>query len=103
MKEQLRRWEQRTPRVLSDQNDQQQHNRRWNLRVYNMEEKAGETAEDCAKKCCQMFTDLIGVLTKQDDLEALGLEQSQWAKWRPITVCFQSRKLKTKCLPTEGI
>ena len=79
MKEQLWRREQRTPRVLSDQNDQQQHNRRWNLRVYNVEEKAMETAEDCAKKCCQMFTDLIGVLTKQDDLEALGLDQSQWA------------------------
>ena len=52
MKEQLSRQEQKILSVLSDQNDQQQYDRRWNLRVYNVEEKAGETADDCAKKCC---------------------------------------------------
>ena len=53
MKEQLRRQEQRSLRVLSDQNDQQQYDRRRNLRVNNVEEKAGETVDDSARKCCQ--------------------------------------------------
>ena len=35
-----------------------------------MEERAGETANDCAKKCCRIFTDLIGVPTTEEDLEA---------------------------------
>ena len=59
MKEQLRRQEQKILNVPSDQNDQQQYDHRWKLRVYNVEEKAGETANNCAKKCCWIFTDLI--------------------------------------------
>ena len=99
MKEQLRRQEQRTLRVLSDQNDQQQYDCRRNLRVYNVEEKAGETADDCARKWCQIFTDLIGVPTREEGLEAVHRTgPTTTGKRRPIIVRFQSRKLKDKVL-----
>ena len=99
MKEQLSRQEQKILSVLSDQNDQQQYDHRWNLRVYNVEEKAGETADDCAKKCCRIFTDLIGVPTTEEDLEAAHRTgPTTTGKRRPIIVRFQSRKLKDKVL-----
>ena len=94
MNEQLRRQEQRTLRVLSDQNDQ-----RRNLRVYNVEEKAGETADGCARKWCQIFTDLIDVPTREEGLEAAHRTgPTTTGKRRPIIVRFQSRKLKDKVL-----
>ena len=97
MKEQLRRQEQKILNILSDQNDQQQYDRRWNVRVYNMEEKAGETADDCAKKCCQIFTDLIGIPMMEEDLEAAHRTRpTMTGKRHPIIVRFQSRKLKDK-------
>ena len=99
MKEQLRRQEQKILNILSDQNDQQEYDHRWNLRVYNVEEKAGETADDCAKKCCWIFTDMIGVPTMEDDLEAAhSTGPTTTGKRHPIIVHFQSRKLKDKVL-----
>ena len=60
-----------------------------------MEEKAGETADDCAEKCCRIFTDLIGVPTTEEDLEAAHRTRSTTTgKRRPIIVRFQSRKVK---------
>ena len=54
-----------------------------------MEEKAGETADDCAKKCCRIFTDLIGVPTTEDDLEAAHRTgPTTTGKRRPIIVRF---------------
>ena len=91
MKEQLRRQEQGTLRVLSDQNDQQRYDRGWNLRVYNVEEKA--------RKCCQILTDPICVPTREEDLEAAHKTgPTMTGKRRPIIVRFQSRKLKDKVL-----
>ena len=99
MKEQLSRQEQKILSVLSDQNDQQQYDRRWNLRAYNVEEKAGQTADNCARKCCRIFTDLIGVPTTEEDLEAAHRTgPTTMGKRRPIIVRFQSRKLKDKVL-----
>ena len=95
MKEQLSRQEQKILSVLSDQNDQQQYDRRWNLRVYNVEEKA----DDCAKKCCRIFTDLIGVATTEEDLEAAHRTgPNTTGKRPPIIVRFQFRKLKDKVI-----
>ena len=102
MKEQLSRQERKILSVLSDQNDQQQYDRRWNLRVYNVEEKAGETADDCAKKSCRIFTDLIGVPTTEEDLEAAHRTGSTtMGKRHPVIVRFQSRKLKDKVLANQ--
>ena len=99
MKEQLSRQERKILSVLSDQNDQQQYDRRWSLWVYNVEEKAGETADDCAKKCCRIFTDLIGILTTEEDLEAAHRTgPTTTGKRRPVIVRFQSRKLKDKVI-----
>ena len=97
MKEQLRRQEQKILNILSDQNDQQQYDCRWNVRVYNVEEKAGETADDCAKKCCWIFTDVIGIPMTEEDLEAAHRTRpTMTGKRHPIIVPFLSRKPKDK-------
>ena len=63
--------------------------------MYNVEEKAGETADDCTRKCCQIFTDLIDVPTREEGLEAAHRTgPTTTGKRRPIIVRFQSRKLK---------
>ena len=99
MKEQLRRQEQRSLRVLSDQNDQQQYDHRRNLRVYNVEKKTGETTDNRARKRCQIFTDLVGAPTREEDLEAAhGTGPTTMGKRRQIIVRCQSRKLKDKVL-----
>ena len=38
--------------------------------LFNVQEKTGETPDDCARTCCQIFTEGIGVLVKEEDLEA---------------------------------
>lgn len=96
MKEQL------TLRVLSDQNAQQQYDRGWNLRVYNVEEKARETADDCAMKCCRILTDRISVPTTEEDLEAAHrTEPVTTGRKRPIIIRFHSKKLKDKMLANQ--
>ena len=97
MKEQLRRQEQKILNVLSDQNSQQQYDHRWNLRVYNLEGKARDTTNNCAKKCCWIFTDLISIPTTEDDLEAAHRTgPTMTGKRHPIIIRFQSKKLKDK-------
>ena len=91
----MRRQEQKILNILSDQNDQQQYDRRWNVRVYNVEEKAAETADDCAKKCCRIFTDVIGIPTTEEEA-AHRTRPTMTGKRHPIIVRFLSRKLKDK-------
>ena len=98
LKGQVRRQEQKTKKVVSDQNDLEQYNRRWNIRVYNMPEQEGETSEDCTKKCCRLFTELIGVSTTEEDLEAAHRTGPLSNRKRPIIVRFQSKKLRDKVL-----
>ena len=39
-------------KVLSDQNDLEQYDPRWNLRQFNVQETIGdETPDDCARTC----------------------------------------------------
>ena len=99
LEEQLWQQEQRVSNVLSDQNDLEQYDCRWNLRPFNVQEKMGETPDDCARTCCQIFTEGIGVLVKEEDLEAAHRIGPVVAgrKWT-ITVRFQSRKLQDKVL-----
>ena len=99
LKDQMRQQDQRMQRVRSDLNDEEQYDRRWNLRVFNVKEPTGATAEDCGRKCCQIFTDLIGVGTTEADLEAAHRTgQHLDGRRRAIIVRFRSRKLRDKVL-----
>ena len=76
-----------------DINDLQQYSRRWNVRVYRVPEVQGETADDCVKKVCQIFTKDVGVATSPTDIEVAhraGKYSDQQA--RPILVRFFDRK-----------
>ena len=53
----------------SEMNDQQQYQRRWNLRVFNVPEKPNETSKDTIEKLCDVFTNLVGVTTRPEDIE----------------------------------
>lgn len=50
-------------------NDQQQYQRRWNLRIFNVPEIPYETSEQTTKKVCEIFSDLVGVPTTPEDIE----------------------------------
>lgn len=99
LKDQLRRQEHRVAKVLSDQNDLEQYDRRWNLRLFNVQENTGETSDDCAKMCCKIFTEGIGVPVKEEDLEAAHRTgPTVTGRTRTVIVRFQSRKLRDKVL-----
>ena len=77
----------------SQLNDLQQYSRRWNLRIYRVPEAAGETAEDCSRKVCAVFTDKVGITTRPADIEvAHRTGQKSSDKPRPILVRFVDRK-----------
>ena len=80
-------------------NDLQQYSRRWNLRVYRLPEAVGETAEDCARKVCQVFSDGVGVKTSPEDIEvAHRTGKRSTEKPRPILVRFFDRKKRDTIL-----
>ena len=99
LREQLRQQERRVTKVLSDQNDLEQYDRRWNLRLFNVQEKTEETADDCARTCCQIVTEGIRVPVTEEDLEAARRTGPMVAgRKRTIIARFQSRKLRDKVL-----
>lgn len=80
-----------------EHNDAQQYSRRWNLRVYKVPETSD--TEDCEKKICDIFTDLVGVKTTHEDIEVAhrtGKRSSQAP--RPILVRFANRKKRDAVL-----
>ena len=85
--------------LKSELNNKEQYDRRWNLRVYNVPEEKDETADQCATKCCKVFTELIGVTTKESDVEvAHRTGPPAPGRKRPIIVRFHSRKVKDQVL-----
>ena len=50
-------------------NDQQQYQRRWNLRIFNVPESPNETQKETTEKLCKIFTDIVGVATTPEDIE----------------------------------
>jgi hypothetical protein len=102
LKKENRELKETNKKTQSDINDLEQYGRRWNLRLFNVTEKQGETADDAALKVCSLFTDLVGVPTTQDDLEAchrvgrVGEPGSK--KPRAIVVRFKNRALRDKVL-----
>lgn len=93
-------------------NDIEQYGRRWNLRVFNVKERANEKTSDTMKKVCQIFTDQVGVTTTVDDLEAChrvgaaegsvggtgGAGSSRRTFTRTIVVRFKNRQLRDDVL-----
>ena len=91
--------EQQMRKMRKEQNDQQQYSRRWNLRVFKVPEGDGETAEDCRKKCCDIFNQKVNVKTAVTDIEvALRTGTPTGTKSRPILVRFFDRKLRDQIL-----
>ena len=52
-----------------EQNDAEQYTRRWNLRLFNVDDQKDETEAQCVAKVCEIFTDKVKVTTTPDDLE----------------------------------
>lgn len=91
-------------KTQTDINDLEQYGRRWNLRLFNVTEKQGETADDVARKACSVFTDLVGVATTANDLEAchrVGRVTEGGKRPRAILVRFSNRALRDKVLASR--
>ena len=52
-----------------EQNDAEQYTRRWNLRLFNVDDQKDETEAQCVAKVCAIFTDKVKVTTTPDDIE----------------------------------
>ena len=95
LKNMLHAHEQQMRKMQKEQNDQQQYSRRWNLRVFKVPEGDGETADDCRKKCCDIFNQKANVKTAVTDMEvAHRTGTPTGTKSRPILVRFFDRKLR---------
>lgn len=90
--------ETRIKNLEKEQNDLQQYARRWNLRVYRVPEVRAQEKEDCEKKVCDIFSNLIGVKTTPQDLEAAHRTGKPGEKARPILVRFFNRKQRDAIL-----
>lgn len=90
--------ERRIQTLEREQNDIQQYSRRWNLRVYRVPEAKGETMKDCTKKVCDIFTDLVGVQVKSENIEVAHRSGKPGPKPRPILVRFFDRKDRDEVL-----
>lgn len=75
---------------VSDQNEQQEYDHKGNLRVCNMKEKGRETTDECAKKCCLIFTDLISVPTTVNR-EVQDCSLKSRCQYGCARVCFQDK------------
>lgn len=77
-------------------NDTEQYGRRWNLRVFNVEETPSETAREATEKVCAIFTDKLKVKTDLSMIEACHRtgdlsKAKKDKKCRPIIVRFKDR------------
>ncbi|KAL8603483.1 hypothetical protein ACOMHN_038624 [Nucella lapillus] len=95
------------------QNDIEQQGSKWNLRVFNVAEAGSdqpESASDCIKKVCRVFSDMVGVPVTEHDIEVAHRTgrrtpdpQSQTRKCRPVIVRFSSRKRRMTCSSTADV
>jgi len=82
--------------LFKAQNEQEQYMRRWNCRVFKVKEVEGETADQCAQKCVDVFGQKIGVKVSMADIEVAHRTGAPPTKDkpnpRPILVRFFSRQ-----------
>lgn len=82
-----------------EQNDLEQYSRRNHLRVFKVPEQPEESATDCIKKVCAIFSDSVGVPTKPCNIEvAHRVGRRSSSKPRPILVRFMDRKIRDQIL-----
>ena len=81
MKNMLSAHKQQLRKMQKEQNDQQQYSRRWNLQVFKVPEEGSETADDCRKKCHDIFNQKINVKTAVKDIEVAPIDRhTHWHK-----------------------
>lgn len=102
--EQINRQTKQLVSLQRTQNDLEQHGRKWNLRVFNIPEPTPgepETAAACAKKCCEIFTSMVGVPVTEADVEIahrIGNRSPRQTRSRPIIVRFHARQKRDEVL-----
>lgn len=99
---QLNKQEQEMVWLRKSNNDAEQQGRKWNIRVFNIpESEEPEPGPACIKKCCKIFTDMVGVPVQEEDIEVahrIGTRLRNQTKNRPMIVRFFSRKKKDELL-----
>ena len=80
-------------------NDLEQYGRRMNLKVFNLKEDANETAEVTTNKVCEKITNVIGIETKPEMIEACHRlpvsnipRRDGKPKIKPIIIRFKDRR-----------
>ena len=69
LKKRIDQYDKENRQLRRNQNDHEQYLRRWNCRVYKVQEEEGETANSCIKKCVKVFTKDIGVKVTEADID----------------------------------
>lgn len=86
------------------QNDNEQHGRQWNIRVYGVGEGAGEggrdeTVKECVGKCVKVIKERVGVQVEEKDFEiAHRLGKRGGTRPRPIIARLFSRQVRGEVL-----
>lgn len=84
-------------KLKTELNDQEQHGRQSNLRVYGVPERRGdkETVDQCVDQCVGIFTSKVGVSVSKADIEiAHRTGKPGGPRPRPIIVRFHSRRVR---------
>ena len=95
------KWQENQVRkIQKEQNDLQQHSRWWNPWIYKVPEQMGETANDCMKKCSEIFTQKVEWrLTKaKSDQNSLAAPTSNLS-W----FAFSTERSGTRYLPADAV
>ena len=80
-------------------NDLEQYGRRWNLKVFNVEDNLSETAAQTTSKVCNVFTNIVGVRVTANDIEACHRLPNQDRSKRRVIICrFKDRGVRDRVL-----
>ena len=78
-------------------NDLEQYGRRWNIKIWNVEDNLSETASETTKKACEVFTNICQIKVSPNDLEACHrLPAKDQTKRRAIIARFRDRGLRDR-------
>ena len=80
-------------------NDLEQYGRRWNLKVFNVEDNRSETAAQTTTKVCNVFTKTVGVRVNPNDIVACHRLPNKDNTKRRVIICrFKDRGLRDRVL-----
>ena len=78
-------------------NDIEQYGRRWNIKIWNVEDNMTETASQTTKKACDVFTNICQIKVTPQDIEACHrLPAKDQTKRRAIIARFRDRGLRDR-------